>query len=374
MKRSVEFVLVLLSMFAAFSCASKPAKIPSATSSPSATSGTSGTSATSGTSGTSAPSAPSATSAEWSYEKDAIRLHLKSDPQLNLYQGIAHTLLFCIYSLKDPNAFTQLAGEKDGIPKLLECGRFDPSVTQSKRLVIQPGTDVIESLDRPEGARYVGVAAGYYDLRKERTVRFFPIPLTQEKKGLPLISKSVVKPGVLDLHLTLGPEQLQETEKKVAEEGLPVTVIPAEWTFAKDAIRLHLNGDPQLNLYQGRAHTLLVCIYSLKDSKAFTQLADKKDGIPKLLECGRFHPSVTQAKRLVIQPGKDVVESLDRPEGARYVGVAAGYYDLRKERAVRFFPIPVTQEKRGNTLILKPGVFDQRLTLGPHQIQETGGK
>ena len=156
--------------------------------------------------------------------------------------------------------------------------------------------------------------------------------------------------------------------------SIPATVLAVEWSYEKSAIRLHLKGDPQLNLYQGSAHTLMVCIYSLKDPNAFTQLADEKEGIPRLLECGRFDPSVTQAKRLVIQPGRDVIESLDRPEGAKYVGLAAGYYDLRKERAVRLFPIPVTEEKRGSTLILRPGVFEQRLTLGAHQIQETGGK
>ena len=67
-------------------------------------------------------------------------------------------------------------------------------------------------------------------------------------------------------------------------------------------------------------------------------------------------------------------ESLDRPEGAKYVGVAAGYYDLRKERAVRFFPIPVTEVKRGSTVVSEPGVLNLNLTLGPQQLQEAGGK
>jgi type VI secretion system VasD/TssJ family lipoprotein len=177
MKRSVELIFILISTFAAFSCASKPAVV---------------------------------LPPEWGYAKDAIRLHLKGDPQLNLYQGSAHTLLVCVYSLRDPNAFTQLADEKEGIPKLLECGRFDPSVTHSKRFVVQPGKDVTESLDRPEGAKYVGVVAGYYDLRKERAVRFFPIPVTEEKRGSTIVSK----PGVLDLNLTLGSQQLQEAGGK----------------------------------------------------------------------------------------------------------------------------------------------------------------
>jgi type VI secretion system VasD/TssJ family lipoprotein len=154
----------------------------------------------------------------------------------------------------------------------------------------------------------------------------------------------------------------------------PAIVLPPEWGYAKDAIRLHLKSDPQLNLYQGSPHTLLVCMYHLRDPNAFNQLVDEKDGLSKLLECSRFDPSVTNAKRLVIQPDKETTESLDRPEGAKYVGIVAGYYYLQKDRAVRFFPIPVVEEKKGNTILSKPEVLNIDLYLGPQQLQEVRGK
>ena len=103
-------------------------------------------------------------------------------------------------------------------------------------------------------------------------------------------------------------------------------------------------------------------------------MIDEKDGLSKLLECGRFDPSVTNAKRFVIQPDKELTESLDRPEGAKYVGIVSGYYFLQKDRVVRFFPIPVIQEKKGSTITSKPGVLKIDLYLGPQQIQEVRGK
>jgi len=154
----------------------------------------------------------------------------------------------------------------------------------------------------------------------------------------------------------------------------PAVLLPPEWGYAKDAIQLHLKSDPQLNLYQGSPHTLLVCTYHLRDPNAFNQLIDEKDGLSKLLECGRFDPSVTNAKRFVIQPDKELTESLDRPEGAKYVGIVSGYYFLQKDRVVRFFPIPVIQEKKGSTITSKPGVLKIDLYLGPQQIQEVRGK
>lgn len=158
----------------------------------------------------------------------------------------------------------------------------------------------------------------------------------------------------------------------------PITVppvpMPTEWRYEKDAIRLNLQSDYQLNLYQGIPHTLVVCVYHLRDPNAFQQLTEEKEGLSKLLDCGRFDSSVTFSKRLIIHPGQVLAESLDRTEGAKYVGMVAGYYNLEKERAVRFFPIPVIEEKSETTILTKPRILSIELYLGPQQIRELGGE
>jgi type VI secretion system VasD/TssJ family lipoprotein len=150
-----------------------------------------------------APSPP-----EWSPEKKAIHLRLVADPQLNLHEGVPHTLLLCIYQLRSPNAFNQLADDIEGIYKLLECSLFDTSVARSKKLIVHPGQESIKDLDRAEGSKYVAVVAGYYLLQKERMVRMFDIPVIEEKKGF-IRRKRVIKPGHLNIELTLGPQQIQ---------------------------------------------------------------------------------------------------------------------------------------------------------------------
>lgn len=149
----------------------------------------------------------------------------------------------------------------------------------------------------------------------------------------------------------------------------PKTVIPPDWKYGKEEIVIRLKSDPQLNLYQGSPHTLVVCMYHLRDPNTFNQLVDEKDGLPKLLECSRFDPSVTNAKRYILHPNKELTESLDRPEGAKYVGIVAGYYSLKKEGAVRFFQIPVTEEKKRGAIVQKPGILKIDLYFGPQQIQ-----
>lgn len=148
-------------------------------------------------------------SPEWTYEKDAIEIQIKADPKLNFDDGVPHTLVLCLYQLRDPNTFNQLSDDTDGIYTLLECKLFDGSVATAKRLIVHPGQDTTIVLDRAEGAKYVAVAAGYYVLQKERMIRLIDIPVAIETKGLIKRTK-ISKPGRLTIQLELGPSQIKK--------------------------------------------------------------------------------------------------------------------------------------------------------------------
>lgn len=140
---------------------------------------------------------------KWEYEKSAIDLCIQSDPHLNLLQEKSHSLMVCVYHLRDLNGFNQLMDEKGGLSKLLECERFDPGVTYAKRIVVQPNQATKEAMDRSEGAKYVGIVAGYYDLEKENAVRTFQIPLSFFKN-----------PKRLSIDLALGAKGIKEIKEK----------------------------------------------------------------------------------------------------------------------------------------------------------------
>ncbi|MFH1147861.1 MAG: type VI secretion system lipoprotein TssJ [Pseudomonadota bacterium] len=147
---------------------------------------------------------------EVGFEENAIRLHLKGDPQLNLYQKKPHALVICVYQLRDPNAFGQVADEKEGIQRLMECTRFDPGVVCTKRIVIQPGQEIEESIDRAEGTRYVGIVAGYFGYEQKNVMRLMSIPA---ETSLILRRKSAAP---LDIKLYLGPTEMRDLKE---EEG-----------------------------------------------------------------------------------------------------------------------------------------------------------
>lgn len=150
----------------------------------------------------------------------------------------------------------------------------------------------------------------------------------------------------------------------------PVVTIPPEWQYEKEAVTLHVQADRNLNTFQRSSHALLLCVYHLRDLNAFNQLMSENDGLTRLLECSRFDPAVVLARQMVIQPGQELTETMDRPEGVRFVNVAAGYYNLKKDDVVRSFPVPLNQEKRRGNLIQTAKKLEINLRLGPKAVED----
>jgi type VI secretion system VasD/TssJ family lipoprotein len=173
LKRNVNLLYLFLTVFFIWSCASQP--LPPAQPEP----------------------APG-----------AIRLQLKSDPQLNFFNNLPHSLLVCVYQLSNLNELNQLADDNEGIYKLRECTLFDSSVTQAKRLIVHPNQDLNLELDRAQGTKYVAIVAGYQLLKKERVIRLYEVPEIVEKKGWIRRTKTL-KLGPLDISLRLGPQQIE---------------------------------------------------------------------------------------------------------------------------------------------------------------------
>lgn len=137
--------------------------------------------------------------------REAFTLRMKADPQLNLYAGTSHALHLCVYQLSNPNPFNQFSMDMAGISKLMNCERFDQGVALASRIVVQPGDNVNMPIDRAEGARYVGIVAGYYTLNNQSSVRLYQIPLIEEKRGAQLVTRM----APLEIDLYLGPQAIQ---------------------------------------------------------------------------------------------------------------------------------------------------------------------
>ena len=145
--------------------------------------------------------------AKWEYEKEAIKLQIKADPDLNWHGGAPHTLHLCVYQLKDRNAFENLAGYEKGLRTLLNyrCELFDRAAVISESHFIHPGEYLSLTMDRAKDAQYVAIAAGYEGFSKNRAIRDIEIPEIIEKKWF-IKQKKI--PGHLNIEITLGKEQI----------------------------------------------------------------------------------------------------------------------------------------------------------------------
>jgi len=147
------------------------------------------------------------------YEKESILINLRADSQLNFYQGMPHTLMLCIYQLREPNVYEQHAGSQEGLQKLLECNLFDASVTSAKRFIVKPGESQMLTLDRFEGTRHVATVCGYWEMRADRIMQIAEIPVLEKRKRWKVWQKTK-SPGELNIQLRLGPQQILNFEVK----------------------------------------------------------------------------------------------------------------------------------------------------------------
>ena len=155
------------------------------------------------------------------------------------------------------------------------------------------------------------------------------------------------------------------------------TLPPPQWTYEKDAVKVEIQADPLLNQDDGKAHTLSLCLYQLRDPNGFNQLSGDREGLYRLLECKLFDPGVASSKRLIVNPGETTTLVMDRAENAKYLAVAAGYYTIEKERITRLIDIPIIIEEKGflsRERKQKPGMLDATLLLGPEQIEKIEGR
>jgi len=145
---------------------------------------------------------------------------------------------------------------------------------------------------------------------------------------------------------------------------------PEIWYPEKEAITLQIKAVPDSNW----SHTLHLCVYQLKESKAFDDLAGYDEGLKRKLlhyRCKLFDQTVVKSESLDIDPGGYLSLTMDRFKDAQYVAIAAGYEGPSKTRATSIIKIPVIIETKGlirRKEIKKPGHLNVEITLGREQI------
>ena len=148
----------------------------------------------------------------WNFARNAILLEVEADPRLNDYSGEAHTLVLGVYQMEDSAAFYKLIADAALVGKSLESGKGGEGFVHFARYVVAPGQHTILQLDRAQKAKFVGIAAGYYQMDAARSARLFEVPLTIASEGM-VSTTYKAAPATLVVRLNFGPDELLNAER-----------------------------------------------------------------------------------------------------------------------------------------------------------------
>lgn len=179
---------------------------------------------------TPSPEQQALTDLKWSYAQDAIELDLTADRDLNQYDGQAHTLLLVVTQFDQPNAFAAYTGSSQQLSNLLMMDSAPPGLIGLSRLFIEPGQSRQISLPRLEGAKIVGVSAGYAHLDPQRSVRLYRIGVDVTSTGW--FSKTwTASPKPLAIDLLLGPDTLLRSQQSRLSPPTPEQPVEGEMSL-----------------------------------------------------------------------------------------------------------------------------------------------
>lgn len=147
---------------------------------------------------------------KWDFQPDSIHIQYDAAADLNLYGGSAHTLMLVVFQLTDAADFMNYSRTTDGIGRLMQVHDMDQRTTVNlKSMVdlrtafISPGNKDTLTINRVEGAKWVGIVAGYFNVVPEQSSAVYPIPVDLIKTGF-FRKKMSARPGDLYIDIQLG--------------------------------------------------------------------------------------------------------------------------------------------------------------------------
>jgi len=205
-------ILASIAVFLLLLCLGACAKKTETAAGPQGTAPPTPTAAAGGPSGPAGPAGPTTegTAPSRVFWPKGIQIQYTSSPKLNYYEDKAHTILLVVYQLNGLNAYNIFTKTPDGMNRLLQADRFDPTVVGVDQFFVEPNESKTLVLDRAENTQYVAIVTGYYDLQPGQVNRMFEIPVITDKKGIYGFRTPVSTVGQLNIKLFMGPSSIHE--------------------------------------------------------------------------------------------------------------------------------------------------------------------
>jgi len=147
----------------------------------------------------------------WSFESGAVSIEYSADKSLNFFNDKPHTMIIVVYQMTAVDAFNTMSITEEGLKKLLQADRFDPSVVGIDKIIVQPDEKKTKVFDRFENAKWVGIVAGYYELVPGQVSNTYKIPVIYGERGR-IRKRKTVDVGTLLIKVNLGPKTILKAD------------------------------------------------------------------------------------------------------------------------------------------------------------------
>lgn len=130
------------------------------------------------------PKAEALSKTNYIYDKNGIKLFVRSSKNLNLVKSKQYTLALTIVQVNSIKAATTLLKKEDVLNDLV-IGKAvaDPSIIATDRLIISPEANEWVRLMRRTDTQAIVIFASYFDAMLEKKVRQFAIPVEIDSSG-----------------------------------------------------------------------------------------------------------------------------------------------------------------------------------------------
>ncbi len=130
------------------------------------------------------PKAEALSKTNYTYEKNGVKLFVRSSKNLNLVNGRQYTLALTIVQVNSLKAATVLLKKEDVLNDLV-IGKpaTDPAIIATDRLIISPEANEWVRLMRRTDTQAIVIFASYFDAMLEKKVRQFAIPVEIDSSG-----------------------------------------------------------------------------------------------------------------------------------------------------------------------------------------------
>jgi hypothetical protein len=130
------------------------------------------------------PKAEALSKTNYTYDKNGVKLFVRSSKNLNLVNSKQYTLALTIVQVNSLKAATTLLKKEDVLNDLV-IGKTvtDPSIIATDRLIISPEANEWVRLMRRTDTQAIVIFASYYDSMLEKKVRQFAIPVEIDSSG-----------------------------------------------------------------------------------------------------------------------------------------------------------------------------------------------